>query len=303
MYNLTTAEVEGANDPGGIMTKKANMLAMLSALSLFQKGCDGEFDPDAQPSWAMVFFTTICGLAVLLVWWFCSGSRHNNDNQFEPDAEPDAILAHNPQVHDEDVEMNVAAEAEPQELQRREPNAEDYVAWLIERCERRRLSADNGARRILYNERITILHGLQSAMRSEDARWRTAALQSLATMPDISDDENSPNFASINAPVVNFGDAQRAMNFIASLQAGQPSSSASGFSMNVDMVANSLIRNLDYDAAGVVSDMSSIEETGSEVRARYRQSTQSEVSDPDLWLLLQHEEDNESETLEQDEET
>ena len=56
MYNLTTAEVEGASDPGGIMTKKANMLAMLSALSLFQKGCDGEFDPDAQPSRAMVFF-------------------------------------------------------------------------------------------------------------------------------------------------------------------------------------------------------------------------------------------------------
>jgi len=93
------------------------------------------------------------------------------------------------------------------------------------------------------------------------------------------------------------------MNFIASLQAGQPSSSASGFSTNVDMVANSLIRNLDYDAAGLPSDVSSIEETGSEVRARYRQSTQSEVSDPDLWLLLQHEEDNESETLEHDEET
>ena len=124
-----------------------------------------------------------------------------------------------------------------------------------------------------------------------------------ATMPDISDDENSPNFASINAPVVNFGDAQRAMNFIASLQTGQLSSSASGFSTNVDMVANSLIRNLDYNAAGMPSDVSSIEETGSEVRARYRQSTQSEVSDPDLWLLLQQEEDNESETLEHDEET
>ena len=249
------------------------------------------------------FSIAICGLAVLLFWWFCSGNRRNNENQFEPDAEPDASLAHNPQAHDEDVEMSVAAEAEPQELQRREPNAEDYVAWLIERCERRRLSADNGARRILYNERITILHGLRSAMRSDDTRWRRAALQSLATMPDISDDENSPNFASINAPVVNFGDAQRAMNFIASLQAGQSSSSASGFSTNVDMVANSLIRNLDYDAAGANSEVSSSEETASEVRARYRQSTQSEVSDPDLWILMQHEESNESENPELDEET
>jgi len=214
------------------------MLAMLSALSLFQKGCDGELDSDSQPSWAMVLFTAILGLVVLLIWWMWSGNHHDNANQFEPDAEPDAHLAHNPAAaHDEDVEMSVAAEAEPQqELQRREPNAEDNVSWLIERCGRRRLTAQDGARRILYNERITILHGLQSAMRSEHAGWRRAALQSLATLPDISDDENSPNFASINAPVVNFGDAQRAMSFIASLQAGQPSSSASGFSTNVDMV-------------------------------------------------------------------
>ena len=216
-----------------------------------------------------------------VVWHFClyggftvaTTTTINNGNQPEPDAEPDAILAHNPQVHDEDVEMNVAAEAEPLESQRREPNAEDYVSWLIERCERRRLSADSGERRILYNERITILHGLQGAMRSEDARWRKAALQSLATMPDISDDENSPNFASINAPVVNFGDAQRAMSFIASLQAGQPSSSASGFSTNVDMVAQSLVRNLDYDAAGANSESSSFEETASQIRFRYRRST------------------------------
>ena len=106
------------------------MLAMLSALSLFQKGCDGELDPDSQPSWAMVLFTAILGLVVLLIWWMWSGNHHDNANQFEPDAEPDAHLAHNPAAaHDEDVEMSVAAEAEPQqELQRREPNAEDNVS-------------------------------------------------------------------------------------------------------------------------------------------------------------------------------
>jgi hypothetical protein len=69
------------------------------------------------------------------------------------------------------------------------------------------------------------------------------------------------------------------------------------------MVANSLIRNLDYDAAGANSEVSSIEETASEVRIRYRRSTQSEVSDPDLWILMQHEESHESESPEFDEET
>jgi hypothetical protein len=161
--------------------------------------------------------------------------------------------------------MSVAAEAEPSP--RREPNAEDYMSWLIERCERRRTNAEDADRRQLYNERFNILYGLRGAMRSEHESWRTAALQSLATMPDISDDENSPSFASINAPVVNFGDAQRAMSFINALQQGQ--SSSSGFSTNVDMVANALIRNLD----------------------------------PDLWLLLHYGETGESESAEDDAET
>ena len=129
---------------------------------------------------------------------------------------------------------------------------------------------------------------LQSAMRSDDARWRRAALQSLATMPDISDDENSPNFASINAPVVNLGDAQRAMNFhCISFKAGQPSSSASGFSTNVDMVANSLIRNLDFRCCRFAfrCEFNRRKQDQKCVQGIVK-STQSEVSDPDLWLLL-----------------
>ena len=265
MYNLTTAAIEGADDPGGVITKKASMLAMLSALNLFQKGCDGESDADNQPSLAMVIFTATFGFMFLLAWWLRSGSQQHNVNQFEPDAEPEAQAAQDPAMHDDDVEMSVAAEAEPSP--RREPNAEDYMSWLIERCERRRTNAEDADRRQLYNERFNILYGLRGAMRSEHESWRTAALQSLATMPDISDDENSPSFASINAPVVNFGDAQRAMSFINALQQGQ--SSSSGFSTNVDMVANALIRNLD----------------------------------PDLWLLLHYGETGESESAEDDAET
>lgn len=111
---------------------------------------------------------------------------------------------------------------------------------------------------------------------------------------------NSPNLASINALVVNFADAQRAMSFINALQPGETSSS--GFNTNVDMFANPLIRNLDYDPAEA-SRPSSPMETGSQAaRRRYLQSSQSEVGDPDLWLLHCGE-GGESENAEEDGET
>eukprot|EP00435_Cladocopium_sp_Y103_P006373 s485_g2.t1 len=100
-----------------------------------------------------------------------------------------------------DVEMNDASAAS-----QREPTAEDYVAWMLERCMHRRSSAEDPDRRKIYNERVTILHGLRRAMLSEHASVRSAVMQTLATMPEISDDESSPNYASINAPVVNFSD-------------------------------------------------------------------------------------------------
>lgn len=98
---------------------------------------------------------------------------------------------------------------------------------------------------------------------------------------------------------MNLADAQRAMNFINALQPGEASSS--GFSTNVDMVANALIRNLDYDPAEASGSTSPME-TGSQARRRYLQSSQSEVSDPDLWLLHCGE-GGESENAEEDEET
>ena len=62
-------------------------------------------------------------------------------------------------------------------------------------------------------------------------------------MSDISDDENSPNYAAINGPA-SLGDAQKALAFIGALQSGALSST--GFSTNVDMVANASGRNANF---------------------------------------------------------
>eukprot|EP00435_Cladocopium_sp_Y103_P005123 s485_g1.t1 len=70
-------------------------------------------------------------------------------------------------------------------------------------------------------------------------------------------------------------------------------SSSSGFSTNVDMVANALIRNIDYDPAAMF-DASSVEETRLEMRRRYMSCSQSEVSGPDLWAVLHYGEGEES---------
>lgn len=49
--------------------------------------------------------------------------------------------------------------------------------------------APNHDRRCLYEERGTILHGLVAAMRSPVDSFRRAALRTIVTMSDISDDE------------------------------------------------------------------------------------------------------------------
>eukprot|EP00435_Cladocopium_sp_Y103_P056057 s286_g18.t1 len=141
------------------------------------------------------------------------------------------------------------------------------VALLIERCERH-CNAETRERRILYGERVTILHGLQSAMTSGNPGLRAAALRSLGGMSDISDDE--------------------------------------GFSTNVDMIANALLRDIDRQAdtamQGTANESGSEDssdghiKTPAEQRARYMNSEQCEVSDPELWVLLHYGEGVESES-------
>ena len=80
-------------------------------------------------------------------------------------------------------------------------------------------------------------------MRSPVEALRRGALRTIATMNDISDDEESPSYAAIHAPA-SLSDAQRALNFIRAMEQG--SSSGAVMSTNVDMVANALGRGDAY---------------------------------------------------------
>ena len=76
-------------------------------------------------------------------------------------------------------------------------------------------------------------------------------------MSDISDDEDSQNYRSINTPTT-LAQAQRADSFVRALQHGASSASSGGLSTNVDMVARALGHG-EQDPP----DSSSEEETGS----------------------------------------
>ena len=174
-------------------------------------------------------------------------------------------------------------ELPPPHAAQREPNAEDYMAWMIQRCSRRRDNAESHDRRRLYEERVTILHGLVSAMRSPVEALRRAALRTIATS-DINDDEGSPSFRAINAPT-SLSDAQRAMEFLRAMHGGATSSQGS-FPTNVDMVANALGRGTAWPPSP--TDSSDELKTESQRRERYIHSDVDEVSDPEYWALLQY---------------
>ena len=175
--------------------------------------------------------------------------------------------------------------------------ANSYIDWMIERCARRRDGTEDHNRRRLYEERVTILHGLKAALSCDVEGFTVGARRTLANMSDLSDDENSPSYRDISRPT-SLSDAQLAYNFVRSLQAG--TEAHTGFSTNVDMVANALGRGHAWppENLDMTSDQSSDEhmETRSEVKQRYMASSQSEVSDPDLWVLLHYGENSESES-------
>eukprot|EP00435_Cladocopium_sp_Y103_P062711 s60_g24.t1 len=89
---------------------------------------------------------------------------------------------------------------------------------------------------------------------------------------------------AVNAPT-SLGDAQRSLEFIRALQAG--SAATTGWSTNVDMVANVLGRGENYPPSD--SGSSSGEgETQAQVARKYMNCGQSEASDPDLWAYLHY---------------
>ena len=132
-------------------------------------------------------------------------------------------------------------------------------------------------------ERIAILQSPQAAL--ENPLFRASAMRNMAEMADISDDEDSPNDRG-NQPT-SLGDAQRAHNFFMVLR-GQTSGSR-----HVDSVADALMRSESEEEQDSDDHM----ETASQTRRLYYESTQDQVSDPDLWVLLRYGEyTNEEET-------
>eukprot|EP00435_Cladocopium_sp_Y103_P008817 s843_g2.t1 len=172
----------------------------------------------------------------------------NNKVNVEPDAEPEAIG--DPLDNDNSLLAAETMNATAPQLPRKgpTPTAEDCMRWMLERCSTRRdsatsqnrrrlyeerltvlqgllsamrspvdsLSATSQNRRRLYEERLTVLQGLLSAMRSPVDSLRVAALRTIASMSDISDDEDCPSYAAIHGPA-SLGHAQRALDFIRSL--------------------------------------------------------------------------------------
>ena len=171
------------------------------------------------------------------------------------------------------------------------PSPEAMLTWMYERCTRRHASAQTDESRTLYAQRMAVLRTVMHQCRVGDAEMRLAASEMTRQMNDISDDENSPNHSPINAPG-SLGNAQRTVKFLQTLQLG--ASSSSGFSTNIDTMHNAIGRgNFPVEEDDESSDEAM--ETRSQMERRYMDSEQCEVSEPDLWVLLQYGEGSERE--------
>ena len=284
MYNLSTGNLEGSDDPGNLFRKKQHVLSVLSVLGLLNlKGCSEDMAESSDVSFGMMAFTFVLGFLCLLAWrWMRVG---NVAHMGEPDEEPmvnDGASMEVDSTGGHELPSSSAAEAPT----RAAPvlTAENYILWLLERCSRRRDQAMDDNRRQLYQERVTILYSLKAALESPHEMFRASARRALGTITDISDDENSPNYSRINGPA-SLGEAQRALAFLNSLQAGP--SSASGFTSTVDAVADALTRNSSFPPASPGSS-SGVGESRSEAMGRYMSSRRSDVSDPSLWNYLHY---------------
>eukprot|EP00435_Cladocopium_sp_Y103_P075681 s23_g62.t1 len=210
----------------------------------------------------------------------------------EPPVNADAAdveMAHDPAASsssaipdDATMQLGFAIPSRSQDI----PTPEGLLRWLLARC-RRRLenSGMDLSRRNLYLERIEILVGLQQAL--ENPLFRSRVMRNMADMAAISSDEESPNYRDPNEPV-SLAEAQRAHNFFMTLRG------RSG-SQHVDAVARALMRNEDHGPDDPPVDSDEEMETRSEAERRYYQSTQDQVSDPDLWAYLHYGEFTDSE--------
>ena len=230
------------------------------------KGCDDDNDGEpAHPGLGLIAFTVALGL-LFIFFWVCMCNRWQLGD--EPDAEPEVS---NDPINVDSLDEAATMAEELQRAQRsRQPNAEEYMVWMIERCARCRGTAATHERRQQYEARITILHGLVVEA------LRHLVLGKIGTI-------SSPSYAAIHAPA-SLGDAQRPLDVIRALHHGATSASSAVLSINVDTVGNALGRGVTYPSSGSSGEI----ETNSQMQRRYMQRGQDEVSDPEMWVLLHY---------------
>ena len=201
MFDVTTGLVAGADDPGRIFSKKQKVHAIMSVLSLLTlKGCAEDNDVSSSPTVGLLVFTLVLGFCFTIFWMMVNGLQRNRPVNNEPDAEPavsESLGTENMNNATSAIPIADAPPSMPSSGSAADTalTAENYVRWLLRRCARRRDEANDPIRRRLNEERITILLGLQSALTSQHASFRNSARRALGSMSDISDDENSPNYA------------------------------------------------------------------------------------------------------------
>ena len=285
MYNVSSCSLEGYDNPAGILQSRSSVRAILSALSLVNlKGCeDSTVTADRSSGFGLglMIFTALIGFVILLLIIWLS-NRQFAEPQAEPDAEP-AALATDDEAHDV---IPAAPVLPPEAIQapRRQPIPEGMIIWLMERCLRRRDRQVDRTRYNMYNDRVYILDQLFQTLRFGSQTDRLAARRMLASMSDISDDENSPNHNAIRAEQT-LEEAEQAQQFIERM--GGPAQTRGAASLHVMRVAQRL-RELADEEPEIYKDDSDAEETQSQRDRRYRSSPMEECSDPEYWADLHY---------------
>eukprot|EP00435_Cladocopium_sp_Y103_P048243 s97_g14.t1 len=287
----------GSDDPGRVFTRRPNVRALISALSLLQlQGCDASISASVNfgdNSWMVMFFTLVLGLLMLLPFafsWFSARAAtstslvHQQDNveqvqdaqtepgpaQAEPAPEPVPLwggvnLASIPQF---ETEADVPAPGQ-------EWSPEALTVFMFERCQRRYEAAQSVERRVLYSERLTVLRGIMQTLRNSLGPERLRASQLVMDMNDISEDETSPlhraTLEERDAAIRESGEAHAwvAQNFI------------EGTGSDRDHAE-------EEEEEGSDADESMESETASQRLRRYLRSEMCEVSDPDEWCVLHY---------------
>ena len=144
MFNLATGTVEGAEDPGAILRKKQNIMSILSVLGLLNlKGCDEDISEPSNSSFCVMAFTLLFGFLCMLAWKLMIMENVAPALSDEPDAEPAGMA--DPHHVDDGVDSSFAevpSSSTDLPTAARPPQthpaltAENYIAWMIERCSR-----------------------------------------------------------------------------------------------------------------------------------------------------------------------